>query len=65
VRPFEHEYVRHGALVLLAALDVRTGNVFASTPAATGIAPFMDLMGQVMSQPEPDDPGQFQDPGSR
>ena len=48
----EHEYVRHGALALLAALDVRTGKVFASTPHTTGIAPFMDLMGQVMSQPE-------------
>ena len=32
----EHEYVRHGALALLAALDVRTGNVFAVTPATTG-----------------------------
>jgi hypothetical protein len=28
----EHEYQRHGALALLAALDVRTGKVFASTP---------------------------------
>jgi hypothetical protein len=48
----EHEYVRHGALALLAALDVRTGKVFASTPQATGIAPFMDLIGPVMSRPE-------------
>ena len=48
----EHEYVRHGALALLAALDVRTGKVFASTPEATGIAPFMDLMSQVMRRPE-------------
>ncbi len=46
----EHEYDRAGALALLAALDVRTGQVFASTPATTGIAPFMALMGQVMSQ---------------
>ena len=45
----EHEYERKGALALLAALDVRTGKVFASTPATTGIAPFMDLIGQVMS----------------
>jgi transposase len=44
----EHEYRRNGALALLAALDVRTGKVFASTPAATGITPFMDLIGQVM-----------------
>ena len=48
----EHEYTRHGALALLAALDVRTGKVSASTPDTTGIAPFMDLMGQVMSRPE-------------
>ena len=47
----EHEYQRNGALALLAALDVHTGKVFASTPATTGIAPFMDLMAQVMSQP--------------
>ena len=38
----EHEYQRNGALALLAALDVRTGKVFASTAATTGIAPFMD-----------------------
>lgn len=48
----EHEYVRHGALALLAALDVHTGKVFATTPEATGITPFMDLIGQVMSRPE-------------
>jgi transposase len=48
----EHEYVRHGALALLAGLDVRTGKVFASTPQATGIIPFMDLAGQVMARPE-------------
>ena len=45
----EHEYDRAGALALLAALDVRTGKVFASCPRTTGIAPFMTLMGQVMS----------------
>jgi hypothetical protein len=45
----EHEYQRTGALALLAALDVRTGKVFASCPPATGISPFMALMGQVMS----------------
>jgi transposase len=45
----EHEYERRGALALLAALDVRTGKVFASTSATTGIAPFMALLGQVMS----------------
>jgi transposase len=48
----EHEYVRHGALALLAGLDVHTGEVFASTPKTTGIVPFMDLAGQVMKRPE-------------
>jgi transposase len=46
----EHEYKRAGALALLAALDVRTGKVFASCPPTTGIAPFMALMARVMSQ---------------
>lgn len=45
----EHEYQRQGALALLAALDVHTGKVSASTPATTGITPFMDLIGQVMT----------------
>ena len=45
----EHEYQRQGALALLAALDVHTGKVLASTPATTGITPFMDLIGQVMT----------------
>ncbi len=48
----EHEYVRHGALALLAGLDVHTGEVFASTPGTTGIVPFMNLAGQVMERPE-------------
>ena len=48
----EHEYVRHGALALLAGLDIHTGQVFASTPETTGITPFMDLAGQVMARPE-------------
>jgi transposase len=48
----EHEYVRHGALALLAGLDVHTGKVFASTPKTTGIIPFMDLVAQVMARPE-------------
>jgi transposase len=46
----EHEYKRSGALALLAALDVRTGQVFASCPHTTGIAPFMALMDQVMTR---------------
>jgi transposase len=48
----EHEYVRHGALALLAALDVHTGKVTAATPDTTGIVPFMDLIGQVMKRHE-------------
>lgn len=48
----EHEYVRHGALALLAGLDVHTGEVFASTPKTTGIVPFMDLVAQVMARPQ-------------
>ncbi len=48
----EHEYTRHGALALLAGMDVHTGMVSASTPATTGITPFMDLVGQVMARPE-------------
>ena len=48
----EHEYQRNGALALLAALDVHTGQVpAAATPKTTGIAPFMALMDQVMSRP--------------
>lgn len=48
----EHEYARHGALALLAGLDVHTGEVFASTPKTTGIVPFMDLVAEVMARPE-------------
>jgi transposase len=48
----EHEYVRRGALALLGALDVGTGKVFAATRDTTGIAPFTDLMDQVMRRPE-------------
>jgi transposase len=48
----EHEYARHGALALLAGLDVHTGKVFASTPRTTGIVPFTDLVAQVMARPE-------------
>ena len=49
-RPGGARYVRHGALALLAGLDVHTGRVFASTPKTTGIVPFMDLAGQVMAR---------------
>ncbi len=33
---------------------MHTGKVFAATPATTGIKPFMNLIGQVMSRPEYD-----------
>jgi DDE superfamily endonuclease len=46
----EHEYQRTGALALLAGLDVRTGKVFGSCPATTGIKPFMALVDQIMNQ---------------
>jgi hypothetical protein len=49
---YEHEYRRQGSLVLLAGLDVHTGQVFAATPATTGIKPFLDLASQVMARPE-------------
>jgi transposase len=48
----EHEYERHGALALLAGLDVHTGKVFASTPRTTGIGPFTGLVGEVTARPE-------------
>lgn len=44
----EHEYVRHGALALLAAMDTQTGSVIGRTEETTGIAPFMRLVDQVM-----------------
>ncbi len=47
----EHEYERGGALALLAAMDVHTGQVFAATPPTTGIEPFTALAGQVMARP--------------
>ena len=47
----EHEYNRKGALALLAARRAHR-QVFASTPPTTGIIPFMDLLGEVMSPPQ-------------
>jgi hypothetical protein len=48
---YEREYKRQGSLTLPAGRDVRTGQVFAATPATTGIKPFTDLAGQVMTRP--------------
>jgi transposase len=47
----EHEYIRHGALALLAGLDVHTGQVIADYPATTGIDAFMDLVDTLMARP--------------
>jgi transposase len=47
----EHEYHRRGALALLAALDVHTGQVVADCPPTTGIAPFTSLVDTVMTRP--------------
>jgi transposase len=51
VMRLEHEYQRMGALALLAALDIHTGKVIATTPPTTGITPFMTLIDQIMTQP--------------
>lgn len=47
----EHEYVRGGAWAYLAALDVHRAKVFGRCETTTGIAPFMQLVDQVMRQP--------------
>jgi len=46
----EHEYVRGGALVYLAAYDVHQAIVFGTTAETTGIKPFMALVEHVMTQ---------------
>ncbi|MCW2141220.1 DDE superfamily endonuclease [Actinoplanes cyaneus] len=45
-----HEYQRKGALTYLAAYDVHQARVFSHRNAKTGIAPFMTLVEQVMTQ---------------
>lgn len=45
-----HEYQRKGALAYLAAYDVHQARVFSHRDAKTGIAPFMTLVEQVMTQ---------------
>jgi transposase len=47
----EHEYIRHGALALLAGLDIHTGHVIADYPDTTGIDAFMDLVDTIMARP--------------
>ena len=46
----EHEYERPGALVYLAAWDVRRAHLFGRCEPRTGIAPFDRLVADVMSQ---------------
>lgn len=46
----EHEYIRHGALAYLAALDIRSGRVMSRTEEITGIDPFFCLVNDVMLQ---------------
>jgi transposase len=46
----EHEYERAGALALLAGKDIHSGEVTATCPPATGIAPFMALMDICMAR---------------
>jgi hypothetical protein len=45
-----HTYGRGGALAYLAAYDVHRATVFGRTEPTTGIAPFMNLVAQVMNQ---------------
>ncbi len=40
---YEFEYVRHGTLAYLAALDVFSGHVFGPIEDTTGIAPYRAL----------------------
>ncbi|HBW21106.1 MAG TPA: IS630 family transposase [Actinobacteria bacterium] len=46
----EHEYNRAGGLALLAGKDIHSGEVTATCPPTTGIAPFMALMDIYMAQ---------------
>lgn len=46
----EHEYDRGGALAYLAAWDVRRGGALGRCDTTTGIAPFGELVDQVMAQ---------------
>lgn len=46
----EHEYARGGALAYLAAWDVHRAKLFGRCESTTGIVPFGNLVGQVMTQ---------------
>ena len=47
----EHEYERRGAVAYLAALDVHRAKLFGHCRTQSGIAPFDQLVDQVMTQP--------------
>jgi transposase len=47
---YEFEYVRHGTLAYLAALDVFSGHIFGRIADTTGVEPFGCLVDQVMRQ---------------
>jgi DDE superfamily endonuclease len=47
----ENEYQRCGAWAYLAALDVHHARIFGRCESTTGIAPFFDLVQQVMTRP--------------
>jgi hypothetical protein len=46
----EFEYRRHGTAVLLSLLEIGSGRVFHQTVPKNGIAPFHDLLEQVVAQ---------------
>ena len=46
----EHTYARDGALVYLAAWDVRRAKLFGRCEPKSGIVPFDALVAQVMTQ---------------
>lgn len=50
VMKIEHEYVRHGTMVYLAALDVHHMRLFGRCEAKSGIRPFDALVEQIMTQ---------------
>jgi hypothetical protein len=47
---YEFEYVRHGTVAYLAALEVFSGHIFGRIEDTTGIEPFGRLVDQVMQQ---------------
>jgi transposase len=46
---YDYQYQRHGTLIYLAALDVRTGRIIGQTAEKNGKVPFMSLVDCLMS----------------